>query len=345
MMKQYKVIVWGLGNVGRAAVRMISERQSVQLVAAVDNDPDKVGKDAAGLFGFPDIGVKVTDDIDASLQLDADVVLVYTPLRHDPKTGAFTPSAEDMVKVLNAKKNCITTIPLYYSQVTTPELYKMINDAALKNGVTFMPSGLLPGFYASHLPLYLCNLVDHVDQLTVQSGEDDQNNTSSWVKVFGYGMDPEKFPQDKLKAGIAAYYIAAVYEMGDRLGFKFDDVKVTHEVFTAPQDLHPKAFGLIKKGIMMGHRFVMSGYVKGDKKVSLIYVHKICNDVVKEPAIDNHIHVAGIPTIDVEVQNMIPLEESYVTSAAPSVDVIPQCVNAQPGYQHVLDQPTMLPLV
>lgn len=66
-MKQYKVIVWGLGNVGRAAVRMISERQSVQLVAAVDNDPDKVGKDAAGLFGFPDIGVKVTHDIDAAL--------------------------------------------------------------------------------------------------------------------------------------------------------------------------------------------------------------------------------------------------------------------------------------
>lgn len=343
-MKQYKVIIWGLGNVGRAAVRMIGERQSVKLVAAVDTDPAKLGKDAAGLFGFPEIGVKVTDDIDAALKLDADVVLVYTPLRHDPETGAFTPSAEDMVKVLNAKKNCITTIPLYYSQVTTPDLYKMINDAALKNGVSFMPSGLLPGYYASQLPLYLSNLVDHVDKLTVQSGEDDQNNTSSWVKVFGYGMDPEKFPQDKLKAGIAAYYIAAVYEMGERLGFKFDDVKVKHEVFTAPQDLHPRAFGTIKKGTMMGHRFTMSGYVDGEEKVSLIYVHKICNDVIKEPAIDSHIHVEGIPTIDVDVQNMIPLEESYVTSAAPSVNVIPQCVEGKPGYIHVLDQPTMLPL-
>lgn len=343
-MKQYKVIIWGLGNVGRAAVRMIGERQSVKLVAAVDTDPAKLGKDAAGLFGFPEIGVKVTDDIDAALKLDADVVLVYTPLRHDPETGAFTPSAEDMVKVLNAKKNCITTIPLYYSQITTPDLYKMINDAALKNGVSFMPSGLLPGYYASQLPLYLSNLVDHVDKLTVQSGEDDQNNTSSWVKVFGYGMDPEKFPQDKLKAGIAAYYIAAVYEMGERLGFKFDDVKVKHEVFTAPQDLHPRAFGTIKKGTMMGHRFTMSGYVDGKEKVSLIYVHKICNDVIKEPAIDNHIYVEGIPTIDVDVQNMIPLEESYVTSAAPSVNVIPQCVEGKPGYIHVLDQPTMLPL-
>ena len=324
---------------------MIGERQSVKLVAAVDNDPNKVGKDAAGLFGFPKIGVPVTDDIDAALALDADVVLVYTPLRHNPQTSAFTPSAEDMVKVLNAKKNCITTIPLYYSQVTIPDLYKLIDDAALKNGVTFMPSGLLPGFYASQLPLYLCNLVDHVDELTVQSGEDDQDNTSSWVQVFGYGMDPDKFPQDKLKAGITAYYIAAVYEMGARLGFKFDNVKGSHEVFAAPHDLHTKAFGLVKAGTMMGHRFIMSGYIDGEKKVSLVYVHKICDDVVKEPAIDNHIHIAGIPTIDVEVQNMIPLDKSYVTSAAPSVDVIPQCVNAQRGYQQVLDQPTMLPLV
>ncbi|HJA47170.1 MAG TPA: hypothetical protein H9792_05305 [Candidatus Limosilactobacillus excrementigallinarum] len=343
-MKQYKVIIWGLGNVGRAAVRMIGERKSVKLVAAVDVDPDKVGKDAAGVFGFPDIGVKVTDDIDAALQLDADCVLVFTPLRHDPDTGAFTPSAEDMVKVLNAKKNCITTIPLYYSQVTTPDLYKMINDAAIANGVSFIPCGLLPGFYASQLPLYLCNLVDHVDKLTVQSGEDDQRNTSSWVKVFGYGLDPDKFPQDKLKAGIAAYYIAAVYEMGERLGFNFDDVKVNHEVFTAPEDLHPEAFGVIKKGTMMGHRFTMTGYVGGQPKVSLIYVHKICNDVVKEPEIDNKITIDGIPKIDVEVHNMIPLDESYVTSAAPAVDAIPQVVEAAPGYQHLLDQPTMLPL-
>lgn len=130
--------------------------------------------------------------------------------------------------------------------------------------------------------------------------------------------------------------------MGERLGIKFDDVKVKHEAFTAPQDLHPKAFGLVKKGTMMGHRFTMTGYVDGKEKVSLIYVHKICNNIVPKPEIDNHIHIEGLPTIDVEVQNMIPVVESYVTSAAPSVDVIPQCVEAKPGYQHVLDQPTML---
>ena len=43
-MKKYKVIVWGLGSVGRYAVKMIQSKKSLELVGAVDVDPKKVGK-------------------------------------------------------------------------------------------------------------------------------------------------------------------------------------------------------------------------------------------------------------------------------------------------------------
>jgi 4-hydroxy-tetrahydrodipicolinate reductase len=69
--------------------------------------------------------------------MDADVILNYTPLIRDEK-GGFTPSAESIVKALGYKKNVITTIPIYYSQVTTPELFKMIDNAVKENGVTFL---------------------------------------------------------------------------------------------------------------------------------------------------------------------------------------------------------------
>ena len=41
-MKKYKVIVWGLGSVGRYAVKMILGKKSLQLVGAIDVDPAKV---------------------------------------------------------------------------------------------------------------------------------------------------------------------------------------------------------------------------------------------------------------------------------------------------------------
>ncbi|AKP67082.1 hypothetical protein [Companilactobacillus ginsenosidimutans] len=342
-MKQYKVIIWGLGNVGRAAVRMVQSKESLKLVGAVDTDPKKIGKDSGEIFDFEKTGVTVEDDIDKVLDMDADVVLDYTPLVRDEK-GGFTPSANDIVKVLNAGKNVITTLPIYYSQVTTPDLYKMIDDAAKKNNVSYLPTGLLPGAYASYIPTVLAGLMGQVDSITVQSGEDDQHNYSSWVKVFGYGMDPEKFPQDKLKMGIASYYVSGVYEMGARLGFKFDDMKIEHECYTAPEDLHP-IFGTVKKGTISGHKFTMSGMVNGERKASLIYVHKICNDVAPNPPIKNNIHIEGIPkALDISIDGLMPLDESYVTSAAPSVNVIPQVVEGAKGFLQALDLKVVTPL-
>lgn len=342
-MKKYKVIVWGLGNVGRAAVRMIIEKESLELVGAIDVDPNKIGKDAGEVFDFGKTGVTVSSDIDKVFAMDADVILDYTPLMRDEK-GGFTPSAKEICRALKAKKNVITTIPIYYSKVTTPELYKMIDDCAKENGVTYLPSGLLPGAYASYIPMVISGIMGRVDKIAVESGEDDQHNNSSWVKVFGYGVDPKVFPNEKLKAGIVSYYVSGVYEMGERLGFKFDDFKNTHEVFTAPEDLHP-VFGTVKKGTICGHRFTMSGYVNGEEKVTLRYVHKICNDVAADPPVNDRIHIEGLPgDIDVELKGMMPLDESYVTSAAPTINVIPAVVEAEAGFCQAMDLPVVVPI-
>lgn len=342
-MKTYKVIIWGLGNVGRAALRMIMDKESLCLVGAVDVDPNKVGKDVGEVFGFGKTGVLVSSDIDEVLKMEADVVLDYTPLVRDEK-GGFTPSALDVCRALKAKKNVITTIPIYYSQVLTPELYEMINKCALENGVSYLPSGLLPGAYASYIPMVISGIMGRVDKIVVESGEDDQHNYSSWVKVFGYGANPSEFPSERLKMGIVSYYVSGVYEMGDRLGFKFDECKNTHEVFLAPEDLHP-TWGTIKKGTICGHRFTMSGIVNGEEKVTLRYVHKICDDVAPEPKINDKIHIEGLPgDMDVEIKGLMPLDESYVTSAAPTVNIIPSLVEAAAGYRQAMDLPVVVPI-
>jgi hypothetical protein len=343
-MKKYKVIVWGLGNVGRAALRMIMERKSLELVGVIDVDPQKVGRDAGEIFDFGKSGVIVSDDIEKTFALDADVVLDYTPLVRDEK-GGFTPSAKDVCRALKAKKNVITTIPIYYSKPLAPELFAMIDACAKENGVSFLPSGLLPGAYASYIPMVLAGIMGRVDRITVESGEDDQHNNSSWVKVFGYGVDPAAFPKDRLTMGIVSYYVSGVYEMGDRLGLKFDEVKNTHEVFTAPEDLHP-AWGTVKKGTICGHRFTMAGMVGGEERVTLRYVHKICDDIVPTPGIKDRIRIEGTPkSLDVEIKGLMPLDESYVTSAAPTVNAIPAVVEARPGYVQAMDLPVVVPIV
>src|SRR3954463_13346721 len=61
-------VVWGTGNVGRAAIRAVDAHPALKLVAVLTHSPDKVGRDAGDLgeLGY-DLGVTATDDIEAAL--------------------------------------------------------------------------------------------------------------------------------------------------------------------------------------------------------------------------------------------------------------------------------------
>ena len=75
--KEYKVIIWGLGSVGRSALQIINEKKSLKLVAAYDVDPKKVGRDAGEVCGFSPAGVIVSNDREQVLNTDADICLYY----------------------------------------------------------------------------------------------------------------------------------------------------------------------------------------------------------------------------------------------------------------------------
>ena len=343
-MKQYKVIIWGLGSVARVAVRMILEKQSLCLVGAIDVDPKKIGKDAGEVFGFAKTGVIVSDKVDEVLAKEADVVLAYLPTGIDAKGNIDAkPAVDSFCKALNAKKNVITTVPINYYKELHPEIFATLDDCARKNGVTYTPYGLLPGAFGSYIPVILSGIVERVDKLVMNSGEDDQHNTSGWLSYFGYGKDPKTFNSDILANYILNYYKVGVYEIAERLGFKLDDFKGTHEVFAAPQDL-PTDVTTVKKGTIYAHRFNMVGYEKGKEKVSLHYVHRVCHTIVADPVIDSTIHLEGLTNLDVELKGMIPQGEGYVTSTAPTISAIPSVVEAAPGWQQALDLRTIVPV-
>lgn len=344
-MKKYKVIIWGLGSVARVAVRMSLEKESISLVGAIDVDPRKVGKDAGEVFGFGKTGVIVSNDADKVLTMDADVVLAYLPTDID-KQGNINakPAVESFCRALRAKKNVITTVPINYYKELHPEIFKTIDDCARENGVTYTPYGLLPGAFGSYIPVILSSIVERVDKIVLNSGEDDQHNTSGWVTYFGYGKDPNEFNSDLLANYIINYYKVGVYEIGSRLGFKFDDFKGTHEVFAAPQDL-PTDFCEVKKGTIYAHRFNMTGFVNGEEKVALHYVHRVCHTIVADPPVDSTIHMEGLTNLDVELKGMIPQGEGYVTSTAPTVNAIPSVVEAAPGWQQALGLRTIIPVL
>ena len=46
-----RTVVWGTGNMGRAAIRAVDAHPGLELVAVIVANPDKVGRDAGDLAG------------------------------------------------------------------------------------------------------------------------------------------------------------------------------------------------------------------------------------------------------------------------------------------------------
>lgn len=346
-MKRYKVIVWGLGSVGRYAIKMIMQRKSLELVAAVDVDPNKVGKDAGELFGFGKAGVTVSSDIDACLALDADAVLVYLPNMRDlpdMRPTGFTPNAKNICRALSAGKNVLSTLPVYKMQTTAPEIYKMVNECALEHGVTYTQQGIFPGLFNPYLPVVIASMAGKVEKVIVTGGQDDSYNTSPWVSVFGYGKSVEGYNGQTIKDIITSYYGPTVMEIADRCGLEYDEYREEHKLFTADKELNPPC-GKVLPGTISAHKFIMSCLNKGEVVTSFEFVHKVCNDIAPEPAMADTYTIIGEPTLKVTIEGMIPAIESFSTSTAPSVNLIAKCVEAKAGWVDALDLPASTPVL
>jgi hypothetical protein len=347
-MKEYRVIIWGLGSVGRYAVKMIQQKNSLKLVGAIDVDPAKVGRDAGEVFGFPETGVIVSDDIDAVLSRDADVVLFYLPDMRDEgdnRPTGFTRGAEMICRALNAGKNVLTTLALYHLHKTAPKLYEMINTCALENGVTFVQQGIFPGLYNPYLPVVLASMAGRVDRVIITGGEDDSYNFSPWVKMFGYGKDPGEFDRQALKDMITSYYGPTAMVIADKVGLEYDEYVEDHEMFTAAIELNPRSIGKVAPGTISAHHFTMRCMKDGREITGFHFTHKVCHKLQPEPPIEDKIIIEGEPNMAMTLKGMLSPVEPFATSAAPSVNLIPQCVEARPGFVNALDLPASIPVL
>lgn len=345
-MKTYRVIIWGMGSVGRYAVKMIQQKKTLTLVGAIDLDPAKIGKDAGEVFGFPKTGVIISSDIDAVLRMDADVVLLYVPDMRDEgdnRPTGFTRGAEAICRALRAKKNVLTTLALYHLHKTAPKLYEMINVCALEHGVTYVQQGIFPGLYSPYLPVVVASMAGRVDSVIVTGGEDDSYNFSPWVKMFGYGKDPASFDGRALKDMITSYYGPATMEIADKVGLEYDEYVEDHEIFTAAMELNPRSIGKVMPGTISAHHFKMRCLKDGKEVTGFHFTHKVCHKLQPQPPIEDKIILEGEPNVTVSIKGMLSPVEPFASSAAPSVNLIPQCVEAHPGFVDALDLPASKP--
>src|SRR5688572_18302714 len=137
-------IVWGTGNVGKAAIRAVAAHPALELTAVIVHNPEKVGKDAGDLAAMGrQLGVAATDDIDAVLAAKPRAV-VYAA------SGDIRPdeALADVTRAISGGA-VVVTPALYalYDQRNAPaEVRDPVAAAVAEGGGSLFASGVDPGW-------------------------------------------------------------------------------------------------------------------------------------------------------------------------------------------------------
>jgi hypothetical protein len=342
-------VVWGTGNVGRAAVRAVAASPALELAAVIVHDPAKVGRDAGTLADLGhELGVAATDDVDAVLAAGPRAV-VYAA------SGdiRFDDALADVVRAVGAGAVVVTPAlyPLYDQRNAPAELREPVLDAIAKGGGSLFVSGVDPGWGNDILPVLVSGLGSTVDVVRCQEIFDystyEQPDSVRYLVGMGQPMD---YDPPMLMTGVPTMVWGGQVRLIARaLGAEVDEVRETLDRRPLDNDVTTRTMGEFAQGTQGAVRFEVQGFVDGEPRIVIEHVtriHPSCAPDWPQPPSGAGAHrviIEGRPRIEVTVEASDEGENrsagGNATAAGRLVNAIPWLVDAKPGLYDALDVP------
>jgi 4-hydroxy-tetrahydrodipicolinate reductase len=330
-MDKVKIVLCGLGAVGRRIARFLLEKDGLEIVGATDIAKDKVGKDLGEVLGVKkELGVVVSDDADAVLsRAKADVMIHAT-------TSFFKQAYPQIAKALEHGVNVVSTCEeLSYPYIVDVNLARKLDELAQRHGATVLGTGVNPGFVMDTLPITFTGVCQKVEAIKVTRSLDASNRRVPFQKKVGAGLTPKELKQ-KLEMREITAHVGLEQSMNliaTALGWELDEVKVTPiEPVTAEKRVASKVEGgvTVEPGEVAGMK--QSGWaLKDGKRVITLEMHMYMGAEEYELYV-----IEGVPPVSVK---NTPCFHGDISTVAMIVNSIPKVINAPPGLVTMKDLP------
>lgn len=343
----YRVIQWSTGNVGRYALRGIINHPELELAGVWVHSEKKAGMDAGELAGLAPTGVKATNNVEELLALDADVVSYNA-------TGDLRPheALEDIVRILDSGKNVVGTalVPLVYPPSAPEQMRDPVEQACLRNGVSFFMSGIDPGVANDLLPLVATGLAERIDSVRVQEilNYATYDQAEVLFHTMGFAKPLDHTPILLVPGVLALAWGCVVGVIAAGLGVELEEIRErVVEKIPAPETFEIPS-GTVEKGTMAGLRFEIQGIVAGEPRIVVEHITRLREDIAPDwpppPGKGGYrVRVEGSPsvTLTLELEGDGGDENSggLIVTAMRTLNAIPAVVEAPPGLLSALDLP------
>jgi hypothetical protein len=342
-------VVWGTGNVGRAAIRAVEAHPALKLTAVLVHNPGKAGRDAGDLGGLGyELGVAATDDIDAVLAASPRAV-VYAA------SGDVRPveALADITRAIRAGAVVVTPAmyALYDQRNAPPELREPVLAAIEAGGGSLFVSGVDPGWGNDVLPLLISGLGTTVDVIRCQEIFDystyEQPDSVRYLVGMGQPMDYE--PPMLMPMVPTMVWGGQVRLMARALGVELDEIRETLDRRPLETAVNTRTMGEFEAGTQGAVRFEVQGIVEGEPRIVIEHVtriHPSCAPDWPTPPHGDGAHrviIEGRPRIEVTVEATDEGENrsagGNATAVGRLVSAIDWLVDAEPGLYDALDVP------
>ncbi|MEV0151263.1 MULTISPECIES: dihydrodipicolinate reductase [unclassified Nonomuraea] len=342
-------IVWGTGNVGRAAIRAVEAHPALELAAVLVHDPGKAGRDAGELAGLGHgLGVTATDDVDAVLATRPRAV-VYAA------SGEIRPdeALADVIRAIRGGAVVVTPslYALYDQRNAPPETRLSVLRAVAEGGGSLFVSGVDPGWGNDVLPLLLSGLATTVDAIRCQEIFDysayDQEDSVRYLVGMGQPMDYE--PPMIAPTVPTMVWGGQVRMIARGLGVQVEEVRESVERRPLGATVATELMGEFKAGTQGAVRFEVQGIVGGEPRIVVEHVTRIHPSCAPDwPATPgragaHRVVIEGRPRIEVTVEASDeggnPAAGGNATAVGRLVNAVEWLAETEPGLYDALDVP------
>ncbi len=328
-MEKTRVVLYGIGAIGSRIAKFLLEKEGVEIVGAIDIAKDKVGKDLGEVLGIgKQLGVAVSNTPKSVLnKVCADIVVHATSSYLKDVYPQIAPLAKYGVNVVS------TCEELAYPYVSEPELAKRLDKLGIKYGVTFLGTGINPGFLMDTLVIALTGVCQKVDNIRVERVMNAATRRVPFQKKIGAGLTIEEF-EKKIEEKAITGHVGLEQSIGmiaGALKWQLDKIKVDPvKPVIAKENVASEAIK-VKKGQASGLKQSAHGFVDGKERITLDFQAYIGAEEEYDA-----ITIDGVPQVH---QKINPCVHGDLATIAVIVNSIPKVINAAPGLITMKDLP------
>ncbi|MBS2023662.1 MAG: dihydrodipicolinate reductase [Deltaproteobacteria bacterium] len=317
----------GLGAIGRAVARAVLTKPELEVVAALELSPERVGKKLSEVLDMPAPDLVITSDVAAALKKAQGGVMVHA-------TGSRLDAVEgELAQALSAGLCVASTCEeLAYPWLRHPEIAERLDRIAQKRKVALLGTGVNPGFVLDRLPATLGAVTGPVRMVRAERVVDARTRRGQLQRKVGAGLNEEEFDRgvdDGTVGHVGLMESAALAALG--VGLEVDEVDESIDPVESDEDQVGEGGLQVPRGGITGVKQVARAF--HDQKVVAELTLIIALGAVNP---HDEIELVGDPNIKVVIPGGVPGDKATAWAVAHAAPLLP---GAEPGLISVLDLP------